>query len=401
MSPSKIQRIFGFYNHKIKDILLSNESLTIEFHRTSKAALRCPKCKSSNIRLHGKKTRIVRDLPVSNRIVFLKIHQNKIYCSDCGVHTERISFLDHYARHTRRFEQLIHKLCHYMTIKDVANTLKLNWHEVKNIDKKYLAKKYLHPSWKNLRILGVDEIALSKGHKYLTIVVNLENGQVIYVGKDRKQTSLERFFERLGPHRCRRIKAIAMDLWRPYTAAVRKYLPKTKIVYDKFHLLAEFSRVIDKIRRREFQLASQEDRSVIKGTKYLLFKHKESLCREQQAHLARLLNLNFTLNTTYILKDDLYQLWQCPDRDDAEKHLLSWLHKVKTTTIPALKSYAKTLCRCMHGILNYFDIPITTAKVEGINNKIKVLKRKAYGYRDLLYFELKIYDLHNLSSGYG
>jgi len=401
MSPSKIQRLFGFYNHKIRDIILSNGSLTIELYRTSRGDLRCPKCKSSDIRLYGENIRTVRDLPVANRIVFLKIHQNKIYCSRCGVLTERFSFLDHYARHTRRFEQLVHTLCHYMTIKDVANTLKLSWHEVKNIDKKYLRKKYLNPSWKNLRILGVDEIALSKGHTYLTVVVNLQNGQVIYVGKDRKQKSLERFFEHLGQHRCRRIKAIAMDLWQPYTAAVRKYLPKAKIVYDKFHLLAEFSRVIDKIRRREFQLASQQDRSVIKGSKYLLFKHKESLSAEQQSHLARLLNLNFTLNTTYILKDDLYQLWQCPNRHAAEKHLLSWLHKVKTTTIPFLRSYAKTLHRRMHGILNYFDIPITTAKIEGINNKIKVLKRKAYGFRDLLYFELKIYDLHNLSSGYG
>jgi len=288
-----------------------------------------------------------------------------------------------------------------MTIVDVAQTLKLSWYEVKNIDKKYLTKKYRTPSWKNLRMIGVDEIALSKGHKYLTVVVNLQNGQVIYVGKDRKQISLERFFARLGPHRCRRIKAIALDLWRPYTAAVREFLPKTKIVYDKFHLLAEFSRIIDKIRRREFQLASQEDRTIIKGSKYLLFKHKDALSGQQKMHLAHLLAINRNLNMTYILKDDLYQLWNCADKISAEKHLNSWIQRAQKTMIPALKSFAKTLLRYHNGILNYFDIPLTTAKVEGINNKIKVLKRKAYGFRDLLYFELKIYDLHNLKAGFG
>ena len=401
MSPSKIQRLFGFYKHKIKDIIFESGSITIEFHRTAKEALRCPKCSNSDIRLYGKTLRTVRDLSVCNRIVFLKIHQNKIYCANCGVRSERISLLDHYARHTRRFEQFIHKMCHFMTINDVAHTFKLGWHKVKNIDKKYLAKKYLNPSWKNLRILGVDEIALSKGHKYLTIVVNLTNGQVIYVGKDRKKTSLESFFERLGPHRCRRIKAIAMDLWKPYTAAVLDFLPNAKIVYDKFHLLSELSRAIDKIRRSEYALASKDDRDVIKGSKYLLFKHKESLSDKQQAHLSRLLSLNFTLNTTYILKDDLYQLWNCPNEEAAEKHIQSWIQKAKTTAIKELISYAKMLSRHMQGILNYFDFPITTAKVEGINNKIKVLKRKAYGYRDILYFELKIYDLHNLASGYG
>lgn len=202
-------------------------------------------------------------------------------------------------------------------------------------------------------------------------------------------------------HRCRRIKAIALDLWKPYSAAVRAYLPNVKIVFDKFHLLAELSRVIDKIRRTEYAQATKEEQKIIKGSKYILLKNRKTLSSNQQLQLTRLLNLNFNLNATYILKDELYQLWHCPDRKTAEIHLISWMQKVKATTIPALKSFVNTLSRHLQGILNYFDIPITTAKVEGINNKIKVLKRKAYGFRDLKYFALKIYDLHNLSFGFG
>jgi len=411
MSPGKIQRMFGFFRHKIKDISFDSGDIIIEFHRTPRDKLCCPvckspdislygktvRCKSPDISLYGKTVRIVRDLPISKRHVYLKIPQNKISCSECGVHAERISFIDYYARHTRRFEQYVHDLCHFMTIIDVAKTLKLNWDAVKNIDRKYLNKKYHNPCWKNLRIPGVDEIAVSKGHKYLTIVVNLENGRVIYVERDRSQISLERFFARLGVHRCRRITAIALDLRKPYSAAVRAYLPNVKIVFDKFHLLAELSRVIDKIRRTEYAQATKEEQKIIKGSKYILLKNRKTLSSNQQLQLTRLLNLNFNLNTTYILKDELYQLWHCPDRKTAEIHLISWMQKVEATTIPALKSFANTLSRHLQGILNYFDIPITTAKVEDINNKIKVLKRKAYGFRDLKYFALKIYNLHNLS----
>jgi len=401
MSPNKIQRMFGFYKHKIKNITFSPGTAIIEFHRTPKDNLCCPICKNKNIHLYGKTMRIIRDLPISNRIIFLKIPQNKIYCSHCGIHSEKFSFIDRYARHTRRFEQFVYQLCHFMTIVDVANSIKLSWDEVKYIDRKYLNNKYKNPHWKNLRILGVDEIALAKGHKYLTIVVNLANGQVVYVGKERKQKSLEHFFKRLGAHRCRRIKAIAMDLWKPYIAAVKSNLPKAKIVFDKFHLLAALSKAIDKVRRKEYIKASQEERTVIKGSKYILLKHKQSLSDKQQIQLAELLSLNFNLNITYILKDDLYQLWKCTDKKSAEEHLINWIKRAQATSISSLKTFAKTLIRNMQGILNYFEYPISTAKVEGINNKIKVLKRKAYGFRDIVYFTLKIYDLHNLTFGFG
>jgi len=400
MSPNKIQRIFGFYKHKISNITFSSGTIIIEFHRTPKEKLNCPVCKRSNIHLYGKTMRIIRDLPISNRVVFLKIPQNKIYCSRCGIHSEKLSFVDRYARHTRRFEKFVYQLCHFITIADVSKILKLSWDEVKYIDRKYLYNKYRNRPYKKLRILGVDEIALAKGHKYLTIVVNLMNGQVIYVSKGRTQNSLENFFIRLGPHRCRRIKAIAMDIWKPYIAAVRTYLPNAKIVFDKFHILASLSRVIDKIRRKEYIKASQEERKVIKGSKYILLKHKQSLSHKQQIQLAKLLYLNYNLNITYILKDDLYQLWKCTDRKSAQELLNNWIKRAQTTSISALKSFAKTLLKNIYGILNYFDIPITTAKVEGINNKIKVLKRKAYGFRDIIYFVFKIYDLHNISFGF-
>ena len=151
-----------------------------------------------------------------------------------------------------------------MTISDVSRLFKISWDEVKYIDQKYLTKKYRKPPWKKLRKIGVDEIALKKGHKYLTVVVNLDTGQIVYVGKDRKKESLENFFYQIGTTRCSRIKAIVMDMWSPYISVAKDHLPNAKIVLDKFHIIAGYHRVIDEIRRSELAVASKEDRTVSK-----------------------------------------------------------------------------------------------------------------------------------------
>jgi len=401
MSPSKIQRLFGIYKHKIKDIRFKTGVIEVELIRTPRRELRCSKCKSDEISLYGTKDRVVRDLPVIKRPVYVKFTQNIIKCARCGIFSERLSFLDKYARHTGRLEKFIHMLCQKMTISDVSRVYGLSWDEVRRIDKKYLNKKYSKPKWKKLNILGVDEIALSKGHKYLTIVTNLETGEVIYVGKDRKQESLEEFFIKLGFIRCKRIEAIAMDNWSPYKSAVDNYLQNAKVVFDKFHLLSAFSRTLDDVRRIEFKRCSKKDSSVLKGSRYLLLKPQHLLKPVQRLKLINILNMNENLNLAYILKDDFKQIWESKDKKEAEYRINVWLQMADSAGIKPLKTFANTLLKIKEGILNYFDFKITTGKVEGINNKIKVLKRKAYGYRDIDYFSMKIMDLHNISFGYG
>jgi len=284
-----------------------------------------------------------------------------------------------------------------MTTKDVAEALDLSWDEVQYIDHKYLARKHRNRPWKNLRKIGVDELAIKKGHRYLTIVVNLETGDVIYAAQNRTQASLERFFQQLGPGRCRKIKAVAMDMWNPYAAAVERYLPHARIVFDKFHVLSHYGKTLDGIRSAEFKKASEHDRKIIKGSKYLLLSNKHNLTDTQQHNLASLLILNQNLNLAYILKEDLQQLWKYSSAEEAQFHLKNWIRKALDSNIPKLKKFAKMLLRHSSGILNYLEYPITTAVVEGINNKIKVLKRKMYGARNIFYFILKIFDIHNLS----
>ena len=401
MPISKILRIFGFYKVYLLASFLKPKQLFIELKATPEH-ITCPKCGGTDFIFYGKKKRIFRDLSIGNRELYVIYHRQRIKCSCCGVLSEHLSFADDYSHYTKRFERYVFDLCRIMTVADVANHLQLSWDVVKEIDKKYLTKKYRKPNYKNVRFIAVDEISIGKHHNYLTIVLNLETGRIVYVGDDRKQATLDAFFLQLGKVRCRRIKAIAMDCWDPYIASATHYLGCHKIVFDKFHLVSNYGKVIDKIRISEFDKADLDDRNIIKGTKYLLLANEENLKKEHQRNkLKAVLELNENINLSYILKDELKLIWSYDDQQQMEQALNNWIEKAFASKLKPLIKFANMLHRYRYGILNYCQYPISTGKLEGTNNKIKVLKRKAYGFCDMDYFKLKLFDLHNNNSNTG
>ena len=394
MPPSKLLRIFGYYRVYFLTSFFKPKKLFIEL-KTLSEHVRCPRCARSDINFYGIKKRIYRDLSVTNREFYVVYHRQRIKCQHCGVLSEQLSFCDDYSRYTRRFERYVAELCRVLTISDVAKHLNLSWDVVKEIDKKYLAKKYRNPNFKNLRFLATDEISIGKFHKYLTIVLNLETGQILYVGKERKQKTLDDFFKAMGTVRCRRIKAMAMDCWDPYIASATKYIGRNKIVFDKFHIIKNYGEVIDNIRRSEFNKADLDTREIIKGSRYLLLANKDNLKNDHQKEkLEQVLELNENINIAYILKDELKLIWKYNDPHEMEQALTEWINKALASELVPLIKFAKMLIRYQYGILNYSLYPISTAKLEGTNNKIKVLKRRAYGFHDMEYFRLKLFDLH-------
>lgn len=398
MPISKLLRIFGFYKVKLLTSFFKPKKLFIELETVPEKII-CPKCKSKDFIFYGKQERVFRDLSFGTRDQYVIYHRQRIKCSRCGVLSEHLAFADDYSHYTRRFEQYVFSLCRKMTVTDVAKHLQLSWDVVKEIDKKYLKKKYKKPNYKNLRYIAVDEISYGKYHKYLTVVLNLETGQILYVAKKRKQKTLDEFFDQIGKARCRRIKAIAMDCWNPYIASATEHLGISKIVFDKFHLLKNYGQVIDKVRNSEFRKADENEKEIIKGSKYLLLANRINIKDQQkQEKLEQILELNQNINLSYILKDELRQIWTYEDPDEMKQAIHNWLVKARASEITVIKNYADMLNKHQFGILNYCNHPISTAKLEGTNNKIKVLKRKAYGYRDMEYFKLKIYDLHDNNS---
>jgi len=390
--------ITGYFPFKRMKILYQN----IHHEDASSALLRmtpdlrytplCHQCGDAAATIHSKgHPRFIRDLNMANAQVFLQVDCRKIWCNRCdGVRVEKLDFADASVRVTRRLARYIYELCKKLTVKDVAEHLDLDPKTVKAIDKSFLEESFGQDSLDNLRVLMIDEIAVHKGHRYMTVVADFFTGRVVWMGQDRNKKTLDAFFKNLTKEQKRSIEAVAMDMWEPFINRVRHYLPRAQIVFDFFHVVQGFGRVIDQVRRSEYAKAKGQNRDVLKDSRYLLLKNEENLTDEQRPRLAQLLEVNKTLASVYILKDQLKMLYYWSDRTKAQQTLDDWCEMAGQIDHPAVKAFIKRLRFFEYGILNHADYPIGTSMLEGINNKIKVIKRKAYGFHDDHYFILKV-----------
>ena len=350
----------------------------------------CHTCGRPGGRIQQREVRAVRDLNFGAARVSLRCTYRKVWCRECSrVVVEDLELFDAYQRVTRRLARAIHELCKTMTVSDVARHFGLDWKTVKNIDKAFLEDKYGQTDYEGLRLLAVDEIAIKKGQQYMTVVIDYVTGRVVWMDKDRKTETLNAFFAGMTDQQRARVEAVAMDMWQPYIASVSQSVPQAKIVFDLYHVVASFNQAIDAVRRTEFHKASKEYKDVYRGAKYLLLKRRIRR-KEHREHLASLLGLNQTLLKMVLLRDQLPQVWAYTYRGCAARALDEWCGMARTIGHPAVTSFARMLERHREGILNHCDHPIHTSKLEGINNRIKVIKRDAYGYHDERYFTLKV-----------
>lgn len=283
-----------------------------------------------------------------------------------------------------------------MTISELSRISGLHWHTIKEMEKEYLVNKYKHIPIKGVNYLAIDEFSVRKGHQYMTVVMNLESGQVLHVGLGRASDVLDVFWKKIRRWKSR-IKAVAMDMWPAYIKSVKNHLPKAKIVYDWFHVVKMINHGIDQLRRQVYKdELTQQQRKVLKGSRWILLKRGYNLNKNRKEHqrLQEALAMNKPLATAYYLKEDLTQLWQYDKKESAMQFLEDWCSQARSCGIPILSKIANTIARAKTGLLAWYDHPISTGPLEGLNNKIKVLKRRAYGYRDLEYFKLKILDIH-------
>jgi transposase len=280
-----------------------------------------------------------------------------------------------------------------MTLSEVAAVTHLGWDTVKEIVKNDLFRRYRKISLRDVRYLAVDEFHVGRKGRFMTVVIDLESGRILWVAKGRGADALRKFFRRLRLGRAK-IKAVACDMSAAYWSAVLKYLPKAAMVFDHFHIIKLANEKIDDLRRALQREAEILDRRFIKGTRYLLLMGAENVPDHRREALQEALRFNEPLSLAYYLKEELRWLWSEPGPKRMRAYLDSWCSRAIESGIPQMISLAKTLRGHASGILNYAKHPISTGKLEGINNKIKTLKRKAYGYRDETFFILKLYSLH-------
>jgi transposase len=352
----------------------------------------CHQCGSSAATVHSQgHRRHVRDLNFASAQVWLDVEYRKIWCDQCdGVRVEQLSFADASKRVTHRLARYIHGLCKVMTVQDVADHLALNPKTVKAIDKSFLEKSFAQTDGRDLRVLAMDEIALRKGHNYMTVVMDYFSGRIVWMGENRNKETLDAFFAELTAKQKQGIKAVAIDMWEPFINRIKHHCPNARIVFDFFHVVQAFGKVIDEVRRSEYLKATDQEKEVLKGSRYLLLKNEENLTDDQQDRLEQVLSLNEILSILYVLRAQLKMVYYYSDRRRVKKTLDDWCRMAETIDHPAVRRFIRRLRFFEYGILNHADYPIGTSRLEGANNKIKVIKRKAYGFHDSEYFALKV-----------
>lgn len=359
--------------------------------------LRCPHCGRAEVSVRGRNERIFRSVPIGNKPVSIVLEVARVYCGKCQATRQvQVGFADEYRRHTRAFARYALELTGMATIQDVANHLHVGWDLIKDLKKSNLARRYRKPKLRHLKHLAIDEMCIGRGRRFRTLVLDLDMGAIVFVGKGKGADALKPFWKRLKASRAK-VRAVAADLSPAYTKAVRENLPQAVPVYDRFHVVKLFNEKLSELRRELYRQATDElEKQVLKGTRWLLLKNPENLddARGERRRLQEALKLNEALAMAYYLKEDLREFWEQTDRQAADRFLTHWIRKADATGIRMLKDFAKTLAIHRRGLLAWYSYPISTGPLEGTNNKIRVLTRQAYGFRDHEYFILQLYALH-------
>ena len=356
----------------------------------------CPVCGSwETIRKKGFKERTLRLVPIGMRPTFLRLGIWRIECKRCGaLRWPKLPFVKGKARHTRRFAQFAIDLVHWMTVLGVARVLGVGWDLVKDIHKEHLKSKYKAPPLKDLKYLGIDEFSIRKGHSYMSIFVDLKSCRILHAVEGKAGKDITPFLKVLR-RKAPKLEAIAMDMSSAFMSAVEEHLPGVAIVFDHYHVSALMNKGIEDLRREQQSQLDEEGKEVLKGSRFLLLKNYETLDQEKQSRLDQLLQANAPLLTLHTMKEQFREFWQKDSIDEAITFLDAWCTDAENSGVKELKKIASTIMHHSHGLLNYYFHRISCGLVEGINNKIKTLKRQAYGFRDITYFKLRLYHLHN------
>jgi transposase len=309
------------------------------------------------------------------------------------VKQEKLEWLADNPFYTKRFAFFVGRRCRASTIVDVAKETNLNWKTIKALEKQYMREQIRRAGPAKPSVIGIDEISVSKGHDYRIVVSDLVRRKPIWFGgKDRSEESMNEFYRFLGPQKSAKIRLAVMDMWKAFRTSAKNNAPQAAILFDKFHVLRHLSEALDAVRKQEYKRLDGKKRTFIKGQKYALLSHKENLQSSAKKNLNVLLAANKRLNTAYVLKESFDQLWDYNSEAWARKFFENWRAQLKWQRLKPYEKFAKMIDRHWDGIAAYCkpENKVALGFVEGFNNKIRVIQRRAYGLRDEEYLKLKV-----------
>ena len=326
--------------------------------------------------------------------IYLEIEVRRVPCRSCtGVKREQLAFLADNPFYTKRFAHYVGRRCRQGTIKDIAQELNLDWDTVKTLEMQYMRAQLAKAGTPGPKAIGIDEISIRKGHTYRIVVSDLIRHRPIWFGgEDRSEASMALFYDWLGDKKSRGVRLAVMDMWKPFRNATLARAPQAAILFDKFHIMRHLGEALDKVRKSEYARLSGRDRRYIKGQKYTLLSHRENLSLEGRQALKTLLAANKRLNTAYLLKESFGQLWDYEREGWARRFFENWRAALKWQRLEPYEKFDQMIDRHWGGIAAYCkpENKVSLGFVEGLNNKIRVIQRRAYGLRDEQYLRLKV-----------
>ncbi len=393
MRESDWTRLLNWPGYKVyrQEIDEGNKKLKLWVRRKrGYRQLTCSGCGKPVSKIADIYEREIRDLPWSEYRTTVVVELYRVSCPNCGIKTEKVPQLPSNAPFSKRFEEAVGQACENASARRVAQQFGLAASTVLAIDQRYLERWAQSRRKPALRKMGVDEIYLGKKQKFITVVSNLETGEPVWFGKERKKETLDEFFSKeLSPFQRSAVQAACVDMWLPFRQSIEQWLPKCRIIYDKFHILQHAAAAVDEVRRAEFFRQGGAARALVKGKRWLLLSRWEHLDKQKRSQLSTLFAINRRVMKAYLLKESLDQLWNYTYEGAMLNYLKNWIDQLRWQRLRPMEKLADMLLKHLDGILNYCRMKVPLGVVEAINGNIKALLRRARGYKNLNYLRLK------------
>jgi transposase len=378
-----IRKWLGLEAHYVREVRESPGELIAQIEAHPRRLPRCGNCGRKVHRTKGHAgLREWRDLKIRHLSLVLVYALRRVVCPECGVRVEQVPWADRWSRVTRSLARAVAELARRTDLSTVAQHFSINWKTVAGVLHRVVQWGLARRRKKRLRMIGIDEVSRKKGHRYLTLVYDLERGELVWVGKDRTQETVARFFDELGPLRGRQLEAVAMDMWAPYREEVRRRAPQAQICFDRFHVVRHLNEAVDEVRRSLVRQMSGQARMLVKGTRFVLLKNPWNLSSKQKQSLNALVRSNNPLSRAWYLKEDFQRFWDYLYEGWAKKHLSQWLWWASHSRLEPIKAFARMIRKHLDGILAWTNLRITTGALEGMNNKVKLVSHRSYGFRN-------------------
>lgn len=394
LTDSEFTKILGWPGYRVYHHEIDEKAKTLRLwvrRKRGNRVLRCPSCGRRVHDIHDVHEREVRDLPCFEFQTAVIIELYRIRCPDCGVKVEKLEPLPSKAPYSKRFEDAVGQACESAAARQVARRMGLAESTVRAIDLRYLERWEARRRKPPLRQMGVDELYKGKKDKFLTVVCNLQTGEPLWFGRERKKETLDEFFRsQLVSRQRKRIEAVCVDMWEPFRQSIEQWVPQCKIVYDKFHILQHANDAVDEVRKAEFFRQGPKKRGLIKGKKWLLLSRWKNLTLPHRGELNRLFALNRRVFKAYLLKESLERLWDYRYEGAMLNYLKKWMDQLRWQRLKPFENLAAMLLKHLDGILNYCRTKVRFGVVEALNGNIRMMINRGRGYQNLRYLLLKV-----------